>query len=104
MNIDQSFKAFKRDDLKVVYSLKLDNEEAFQTKRIITKIIKCQSKGIFWKFKDRKINKKHKGVRKDTQVMNFESYVMRINTIREVDNKKEEKKLYKKPYKLRIQI
>ena len=40
MNIDQSFKAFKRDNLKVVYSLKLDNEEAFQKKCIITKIIK----------------------------------------------------------------
>ena len=40
MNIDQSFKAFKRDDLRVVYSLKLDNEETFQKKRIITKIIK----------------------------------------------------------------
>ena len=40
MNIDQSFKAFKRNDLKVVYSLKLDNEETFQKKRIITKIIK----------------------------------------------------------------
>ena len=40
MNIDQSFKAFKRDDLKVVYSLKLDNEETFQKKYIITKIIK----------------------------------------------------------------
>ena len=40
MNIDQSFKAFKRDDLKVVYSLKLDDEKSFQKKRIITKIIK----------------------------------------------------------------
>ena len=40
MNIDQSFKVFKRDDLKVVYSLKLDNEETFQKKCIITKIIK----------------------------------------------------------------
>ena len=40
MSIDQSFKAFKRDDLKVVYSLKLDNEKKFQKKRIITKIIK----------------------------------------------------------------
>ena len=40
MNIDQSFKAFKRNDLKVVYSLKLDNEKTFQKKHIITKIIK----------------------------------------------------------------
>ena len=40
MNIDQSFKAFKRDDLKVVYSLKLDDEKSFRKKRVITKIIK----------------------------------------------------------------
>ena len=40
MNTDQSFKAIKRSDLKVVYSLKLDNEETFQKKRIVTKIIK----------------------------------------------------------------
>ena len=40
MNIDESFKAFKRDHLKVVYSLKLDDEKSFQKKRVITKIIK----------------------------------------------------------------
>ena len=40
MNIDQSFKAFKRDDLKVVYSLKLDDGKSFWKKRVITKIIK----------------------------------------------------------------
>ena len=40
MNIDQSFKAFKRDNLKVVYSLTLDDERIFRKKRVITKIIK----------------------------------------------------------------
>ena len=40
MNMDESFKAFKRDDLKVVYSLKLDDEKQFQKKRITTTIIK----------------------------------------------------------------
>ena len=40
MNIDQSFKAFKRDDLKVAYSLKLDDEKKLKKKHIITKIIK----------------------------------------------------------------
>ena len=49
-------------------------------------------KEYFEKFKDRKINKKHKGVRKDTTGMNFESYAMRINMLREFDDKKEEKK------------
>ena len=40
LNIDQSFKAFKRDDLKVVYLLKLNGKKSFQKKRVITKIIK----------------------------------------------------------------
>ena len=40
MNIDESFKAFKRDDLKIVYSLKLNNAKKFQKKRVITKILK----------------------------------------------------------------
>ena len=40
MSIDESFKAFKRDDLKIVYSLKFNNEKKFQKKRVITKILK----------------------------------------------------------------
>ena len=40
MNIDQSFKAYKRDDLKIVYSLKLNNEKTFSKKRVISKIVK----------------------------------------------------------------
>ena len=39
---------------------------------------------------------KHKGVRKDTTGMNFESYAMRINILREFDDKKEERKIVQK--------
>ena len=46
-------------------------------------------KEYFEKFKDRKINKKHKSVRKDTLGMCFESYAMRINSLRDIDCKKE---------------
>lgn len=37
MFIDESYKAFKRDDLKVVYSIKINNDQ--KTKKIISKII-----------------------------------------------------------------
>ena len=47
MSIDESFKAFKRDDLKVVYSLRLDDEKKFQKKRIITKTIKFDEKNQY---------------------------------------------------------
>ena len=40
MNIDQSFKAYKRDDLKLIYKIKLDNQENYSKKRVITKIPK----------------------------------------------------------------
>ena len=40
MNIDESFKAYKRDDLKVVYSLKFDDEKKLKKKRVIAKIVK----------------------------------------------------------------
>ena len=39
-NIDESFKAYKRDDLKLIYKIKLDNEDSFHNRRIITKILK----------------------------------------------------------------
>ena len=38
MIIDQSFKAYKREDLKNMYRIKLDNENYYHERRIITKI------------------------------------------------------------------
>ena len=32
MNIDQSFKAYKRDDLKLICKIKLDNQENYSKK------------------------------------------------------------------------
>ena len=56
--------------------------------------IAVNPKEYFEKFRNRKINKKHKGVRRDTPGMCFESYAMRINSLREdVDCKRDEKKI-----------
>ena len=40
MNIDESFKAYKNQDYKVGYSLKLDNDKKSKEYRVISKIIK----------------------------------------------------------------
>ena len=40
MNIDQSFKAYKWDDWKLTYKIKLDHQENYSKKRVITKILK----------------------------------------------------------------
>ena len=40
MNIDQSFTAFKKDDVKAVYKIKLDGEKTYEKRRVISKILK----------------------------------------------------------------
>ena len=50
-------------------------------------------KEFFEKFKDRKTNKKHKGVKRDTLGMTFESYAERISPLRQFDTKPEKKKI-----------
>ena len=44
-------------------------------------------KEYFRKFKDRKINKKHKGVRRDTPGLTFESYAEKISSLRQLEAK-----------------
>ena len=40
MSIDESFKAYKKDDVKAIYDIKLNNKKKFQKRRIISKILK----------------------------------------------------------------
>ena len=47
MNIDQSFKAYKRDNLKLIYKIKLDNQESYSKKGVITKILKFDEKNQY---------------------------------------------------------
>ena len=53
---------------------------------------------------NRQINKKHKGVRRDTPGMNFEGQAEKISTIRQIDIVCNDKKLFKRDYKLKIKI
>ena len=47
MNIDQSFKAFKRDDLKLAYKVKFDDQKKHEKKRVVTKILKLDENNQF---------------------------------------------------------
>ena len=40
MTIDKSFKTYKHDDLKVIYRIKLDNENSYHERCIIWKFLK----------------------------------------------------------------
>ena len=59
-------------------------------------IVAINPKEYFEKFKDRNINKKHKGVRRDTPGMTFESYAGRIVPLRYDSKKTEPKKIIRK--------
>ena len=74
--------------------MRLYEIENISNQKICT--IAINPKEYFEKFKDRKINKDLKGVKRDTPGMCFESYAMRINTLRDIDCKKEEKKITQK--------
>ena len=50
----------------------------------------------FEKIKNRKISKKHKGVRKDNPGINFESYAEKISSIRQIEIAHNDKKLVQK--------
>ena len=58
-------------------------------------------KRYFEKFKDININKKHKGVKRDTKGMNFESYATRITPLRSIDAEKKTKKLVQKRFQVK---
>ena len=58
--------------------------------------IAINPKEYFEKFKNRKINKKHKGVRRDTSGMTFGSYAERTSSLRQLDKKPEKKKIITK--------
>ena len=54
--------------------------------------IAINPKEYFQKFKNWEINKKHKDLRGDTPGMNFESYVEKISSIRQIDIARNDKK------------
>lgn len=58
--------------------------------------IAVDPKEYFEKFKDRTVNKKQKGVKRNTKGMDFESYAGTIILLREVDCKKKRENNYSK--------
>ena len=63
--------------------------------------IAINPKEYFEKVKNRKINKKHKGVRRDTEGMSLEAYANRITSLRQLDCKKDKKKITQKRFQVK---
>ena len=70
--------------------------ESISNANIVT--IAVNSKEYFEKYKDKSINKKHEGLKKDTSGMHFEAYADRIMSLNEFMNWKL-KKLNKTDFK-----
>ena len=63
--------------------------------------IAINPKEYFEKFKNRKINKKGKGVRRDTEGMSFKAYANRITSLRQLDCKSDKKKITQKRFQVK---
>ena len=91
---DIFWEQFDLHDKKTKKVMGLYEVENIDNQNICT--IAINPKEYFEKFKNRNINKKHKGVRRDTAGMFFESYASRISKIKEFDSEKKEKKIVQK--------
>ena len=91
---DEFWKQFEMYDKSTKKVMGLYEIENIDNQNICT--IAINPKEYFEKFKNRKINKNHKSIRIDMEGMSFEAYANRISSLRQLDCKKDEKKLPKK--------
>ena len=99
MFLTKQFEMYDGSTKKVMGLYEIEN---IDNQNICT--IAINPKEYFEKFKNRKMNKKHKGVRRDMEEMSFEAYANRITSLRQLDCKNDKKKLPKKDFRLKIQI
>ena len=84
----KQFEMYSKSNKKVMGLYKVEN---IDNQNICT--IAINPKEYFEKIKNRKINKKHKGVIRDREGMSFEAYVNRITSLRQLDYKNDKKKI-----------
>ena len=96
---DEFWKQFEMYDKSTKKVMGLYEIENIDNQNICT--IAINPKEYFEKFKNRKINKKHKGVRRDTEGMSFEAYANRITSLRQLDCKNDKKKITQKRFQVK---
>ena len=94
---DEFWKQFEMYDKSTKKVMGLYEIENIDNQNICT--IAINPKEYFEKFKNRKINKKRKGVRRHTEEMTFKAYANRITSLRQLDCKNDKKKLPKKDFR-----
>ena len=95
----KQFEMYDKSTKKVMGLYEMEN---IDNQNICT--IAINPKGNFEKFIKRKINKKHKGVRRDMEGMSFEAYANRITSLRQLDCKNDKKKSTQKDFRSKKQI
>ena len=91
---DPFWKKFDMHDPKTKKVMGLYEVESLDNPNLCT--IAVNAKEYFENFKNNSINKKHKGVGRDTPGMDFESYANRITPLWSLNCQKDEKKDHSK--------
>ena len=95
----KQFEMYDKPTKKVMGLYEMEN---IDNQNICTIVI--NPKENFEKFIKRKINKKHKGVRRDMEGMSFEAYANRITSLRQLGCKNDKKKSTQKYFRSKKQI
>ena len=91
---DEFWKQFGIQDENTRKVIGLYEVENIDNSNICT--VAINPKEYFERSKNQKINKKHKGIRRNTPGMNFESYAEKISSLRQIDVARNDKKLVQK--------
>ena len=78
---DDFWQQFDVQDKTVKKQVGLQKVESIDNPNVIT--ISVNPKEYFEKYRDKTVNKKHKGLKRDTPGMNFEAYAKRICSLHE---------------------
>ena len=78
---DDFWQQFDVQDKTVKKQVGLQEVESIDNPNVIT--ISVNPKEYFEKYRDKTVNKKHKGLKRDTPGMNFEAYAKRICSLHE---------------------
>ena len=91
---DDSWKQFNVQNKSLKKQVGLYEVENINNTNILT--IAINPKEYFEKYKDFSINKKHKGLKKNTPGIDFEAYSERLSTLHEYSFKSKPKKIKQK--------
>ena len=95
---DDFWAQFGVQNKKIKKQVELHEIESINNPNILT--ISMNPKEYFEKYRDKRINKKHKGLKRDTPGMDFQAYSSRLSFLHEFCDKQKQNKMKQKRFQV----